>query len=50
MPEPPCGTAPLIGEHSWSFCVEDLQMEPDRVTALLASGALEQVREQEGDL
>ena len=47
MPEPPCGPAPLIGEHSWSFCVQDLQMEPDRVTALLASGALEQVATDE---
>ena len=50
MPKPPCEAAPLIGEHSWSFCVEDLQMEPGRVTALLASGALEQVRELEENL
>jgi crotonobetainyl-CoA:carnitine CoA-transferase CaiB-like acyl-CoA transferase len=42
MPEPPCGPAPLIGEHSWSFCVQDLDMEPGEVNALLASGALEQ--------
>ena len=37
--------APLIGEHTRRFCVEDLGIEANRVEALLSSGALEALDE-----
>ncbi len=41
MGPPAISQAPLIGEHSRRFCVEDLGMDPDRVDGLVDSGALE---------
>ena len=39
--------APLLGEHTRDFCVENLGMDADRVEALLESGALEQYQPSE---
>ena len=41
MGPPALSPAPLIGQHSRGFCVDDLGMEPGRVEALIAAGALE---------
>ena len=41
MGPPVISQAPFIGEHSRRFCTEDLGMDPDRVGALIESGALE---------
>ena len=37
--------APMIGEHTRRFCVEDLGIDPKRVEELLASGAIEALDE-----
>jgi len=41
MVRPPLAPAPLIGQHSRGFCIEDLGMDPDRVEALVVAGAIE---------
>ncbi|MDG2427163.1 MAG: CoA transferase [Acidimicrobiales bacterium] len=45
MGPPACFQAPLIGEHSRRFCVQDLGMDPGLVDELVASGALEALDE-----
>ncbi len=47
MPRPRQEPAPMIGEHTRSFCVGDLGMDPGLVDALLDSGALEQYQPAE---
>ena len=41
MGPPALSPAPLIGQHTRRFCVDDLGMDPDRVEDLICAGALE---------
>jgi len=41
MGPPALSPAPLIGQHTRRFCVDDLGMDPDRVEYLIRTGALE---------
>ncbi len=41
MGPPALSAAPLIGQHTRRFCVNDLGMDPDRVEYLISVGALE---------